>query len=369
MTYGKITIIYLFVATFMVFSAVAALDTADIDRVGKKEVLNQQDLAVIDNFVAAGVQELLNMEDFSTIANVRAEIIARAHSSQPSADIQYNPEFVAAALKNLEKAFADAKKITGSDRRAKVMLNLMIFLDNLNSPRLAELALQMIGDEDATVRYWAVHAVTNQNIIEQFNTGKASAALASTIAQKLAERINTETSPYILAQIAHFGAAVNIPQVQQLLTKIADMRIKEYQTWTVEDVSLDAVVLNLLAERIAGPDKAAMGWRFGQLFSDAIERYIKGKSVLTTVQKEELASVLTQTESRALAKIGILQSGIRRAVEKNNEQALQAEYKDLFGEGTNAGKLGTTLNLEYPNPDGTKRTTPLPLPDPPKATK
>ena len=177
--------------------ACGTLDTANIDAVAKKEVLDKQDLAVIDSFVAAGIQEILKTTDFSSIGNVRLEIAARAHSSQPSADIQYNPQFVAAAQKNLEKAFADAAKISDPNRRAKVTLNLMILLDNLDNVQLADIALKMIDNEDTAVRYWAVHAVTNSKDHRQFNTGKASAAVARTIAEQLATRINAETSPYI----------------------------------------------------------------------------------------------------------------------------------------------------------------------------
>jgi hypothetical protein len=330
-----------------------AIDTADIDKVTKKEVLDQQDLAAIDSFVAAGVQELLKTTDFSDIGNVRLEIAARAHSSQPSADIQYHPQFVAAAKKNLEKALADAAKISDPKRRAKVTLNLMIFLDNLDNMQLAGLALKMIDNDDAAVRYWAVHAVTNQKIIDQFNTGKASAAAARTIAERLATRINTETSPYIISQIVHFGGTVNIPQAQELLMQAADARMKKYQAWTADDFWLDELTLKLLGEKAAA-DKAAAG-RFAQLFSYAMEFYIKAVASLDKTQKEQLASVLIQTENRGLSKLLTApQSSIKRAIEKNSEQALQMEYKDLFGDGTTAGKLGII---------------PQPLPEQPKTTK
>jgi hypothetical protein len=330
-----------------------ALETTTIDKVTKKEVLDQQDLAAIDSFVAAGIQELLKSKDFSTIGNVRLEIVARAHSSQPSADIQYNPQFVAAAAKNLEKAFAETAKISDADRQAKMTLNLMILLDNLDNVQLADLALKMIDSEDAAVRYWAVHAITNQKIIEQFNTGKAPAAVARTIAERLAARINVETSPYIISQVVQFGAAVNIPQAQSLLMQTADMRLKKYQTWTVDNISLDETVLRLLGEKTVGADKAAAASRFGQLLSYAMELYIKGRTSLDKAQKEQLASVLVQTENRLLPKLlGTPQSGIKRAIEKDTDQTLMAEYKDLFGDGETKGKLIAALNID--------RVTPLP---------
>ena len=57
MAYRTAGVIFLCAASL----TLAALDTADIDKVMKKEVLAQQDLATIDNFVAAGVQELLSI--------------------------------------------------------------------------------------------------------------------------------------------------------------------------------------------------------------------------------------------------------------------------------------------------------------------
>ena len=63
---------------------------------------------------------------------------------------------------------------------------------------------------------------------------------------------------------------------------------------------------------------------------------------------------------------------IKKALEKKGkdaEQALLAADKELFGDGTTPGKLTAVLNVTYVNLDGTKRTTPLPLPEPPKASK
>jgi hypothetical protein len=365
MTYRAAAVIFLFSAFFIGVSAYGALNTAEIDRVSKKDVLEQQDLAVIDNFVAAGVKEMLTTKDFSTIGKLRDEIVARAHSSKASADIQYNPQFISAAARNLEKGFAEAKKIPDANLRAKVMLNLMILLDNLNSPQLAELALTMVDSEDTAARYWAVHAVANPNIVEQLNSGKASSAAAKTIIDRLAARINVETSPYILMQIAQFGATLNVPQAQELLMRIADGRLKKYQTGSVDDVSVDETILRLLADRMTGPDKAAAAWRFGQLYSYMMELYIREMNN-DTAQSKELAAVLIATENRVLPKIGIPPSGIKRAIDRKDKQALLAEYKDLFGEGTTAGKLGTMFDIQYPSPDGAKRTTPLPLPEPPK---
>jgi len=362
MAYRIAGIIFLCAASL----ALGVLDTAGIDKVTKKDVLDQQDLAAIDRFVADGVQEIVATKDFSAIGNVRASIAARAHSSVPSADIQYHPQYIAAATKSLPKGFADAKKISDADRRAKVTLNLLILLDTLNNAALADIALPMIADDNAAVRYWAVHAVTSPAVIEQFNTGKASAATARTIAERLATQIKVETSPHILSQIARFGSGVTIPQAQALLQQIADMRLKKYQTWTVNNIPFDETVLRMLGEKAAAQDKAA-ALQFCQLYAYAIEMYSKGQKILDKSQMEQLATVLVQTEAHMLPKLlGAPQTGIKRAVEKDNEQALLTEYKDLFGEGETRGKLSAALNIEYQNADGTKRPTPLPLPEKPK---
>ena len=358
-------VVALILISFLGYPVLGALDTRDIDKVIKKEVLDQQDLAVIDRFVAAGIDELLNTKDFGSVGNLRNEIVARAHSSQASADIQYNPQFISAAAKNLDRAFNDAKKMPDSNVRPKVMLNLMILLDSLNSPQLIDVALEMLDNENTAVRYWAVHAVTNSGITEQFNSGKASSAIASRVIDRLRSRIGSEKSPYIISQIAQFGTTLKVPKAQELLYSMADIRLKKYQTWTVDDILLDVTVLKLLADRTAGQDKAA-SWRFGQLFSYAMEYYLKSKGVLENLYRDQLASVLMQTEGDSFTKLGIPQSGIRKAIEKKDEQALLAEYKTLFGDAAAPGKFTTTFNVSYQNPDGTNRQTPLPLPEKPK---
>lgn len=351
--------------------AYGALNTAAIDGVIKKDVLDKQDLAVIDDFVAAGIQEILSTADFSSVANLRGEIVSRANSGHSP---QYNPQFIAAAQKSLEKGLAEAKDMPDPNLSSKATMNLIILLDSLDNISLVNTALKMIGDQNVGVRYWAIHAVTSPKLIEEFNTGKAPVATAREIAQRLAAQAKVETSPFIRERIAQFGAAVNVPQAKELFTQIVDERLAKYQSRKVEDFSVDGTLLRLLGDRIAAQDKISAK-QFGQLFSYAIEYYINyldGKVVLDAAQQNQLAAALIMTEGRTLTKLGIPQTSIKKALDKKGadaSQALQTAYKELFGDGTTPGKLTTILNATYNNTDGTKRTTPLPLPELPKTTK
>ena len=75
------------------------------------------------------------------------------------------------------------------------------------------------------------------------------------------------------------------------------MRIKKYAGWAVDYALLDATILQSLYNKIAagGPRKPAVARRFGQLYSYAMQRYIKGQNYLDATQKGYLASVLVET--------------------------------------------------------------------------
>ena len=354
---------YLLSLVVLSVPAFAALDTFEIDKICKKDVLDAKDLAAIDKFVAYSIDRMLTVEDFSMIGDIRMTIVGRAHSTHSSADIQYNPQFSAAMAKNLSRAFEKIKQMSEPDKKATLNMNFLILLDNLHDMRLADFSIKMLDNENVCVRYWAVRSLTNSAALEQFNTSKAPPDLLQTLLRNFSQSMASENSPEIIEQIAQFCAAINSPEVHNLLFQIADARIKRYETCTVDNTAVDGTILKLLAEKITpGSDTAGIARRFGQLYSYTMQLYIKNKNVLGSAKKAELASTLALTETRALGRLGISQSGIKKALERDNEQAVQSEHDALFGDGKTAGRLSSVVNIEYVNPDGSKRTWPAELP-------
>jgi len=154
-----------------------------------------------------------------------------------------------------------------------------------------------------------------------------------------------------------------------LLLQITDMRISKYAKWTVDDESLDSAVLGLLCRKLSSPgaDKAVIGRRFGQLYSYAIQRYIKGQDFLSDTDRQRLVSVLVETERSCISRLLVPQSFIRKAVEQDDYTALLREHDRLLGDETKAGQLQLKLDFDYGQTgDGAKRTAPVTLPNPPK---
>ena len=178
-------------------------------------------------------------------------------------------------------------------------------------------------------------------------------------------------SPEVLALMADFAAKVDIPRAESLLTQITDMRIDRYENWTVKYELLDGTILKLLDDNIAEGrmNVPAIGRRFCQLYSYALQRYVKGQDVLNDAQKQQLASVLVETEILCISKrLGVAQSVVKSAVEENDYVSLMQEHDRLLGDETRAGQLPSKLGFDYgKKPDGKRRTAPLVLPDPPQA--
>lgn len=354
-------------------SGSVAVSTREVDNVRKKAVLDNSDLKIIDDFLAQAIQELVRTRDFTSIAKIRTVILSRQ-----STQGQYAQQFSDSARRHIATGFRDAQQLRRPERITRVTINLLILMDGLQDLGLADLAIAMLKNENMVIRYWAVHCLTNTNIITQLNAATNSNQ-TSAIAAQLKGLIENST-PEIVALIAQFAAGVDIPEAEQLLIQIADLRIKQYADWTVKYELYDSAILKYLSSKIPLLSESPVGLlpttidtkpeiarRFAQLYSYAIQRYIKGAALLNDTQKSHLATVLVETEDKCIGRLlSNPQLTIRRALERQNAQAIMDEHDRLLGTATTPGQLPTTLKFDYgTTTTGPKRTAPLPLPDPP----
>ena len=354
--------------------ASGVVNTAQIDRVRNKGVLDNGDLRTIDKFVAEAVQQLVKTTDFTFVSKARTVILSRLSSNKDSAAAQYSQQFSDSVYKYLSEAFNQTQMLTPEDRRFKVILNLLILLDSLEDVQLLDLAIEQLDDENAIIRYWAVHAAANPNIIKQLKRSNSTEhqMLVGTIAEKLKVMVEA-AGPEILALAAEFAAEVDIPQAEELLLQIADLRIKRYEDWTVKNELLDATVLKSLSRKLSSVDSnnSAVARRFGQLYSYAMQKYISdisGGSFLSASQKQQLASVLVEVEKSCLGKLLGVSQTIKKAVDLKDYVALLEEHNRLLGDETRTGELAEKLKFDYgKTATGRKRIEPLVLPERPRS--
>jgi len=341
-----------------------AIDTRQIDTVLQKGVLDSQDLQAIDDFVGEAVQELVNTRDFTNIAKNRTVILSR-RSDQG----QYSQQFSESTHKHISLVLQEASRLTPEDRKLIVTVNLLILIDGLEDPRLANLAISKLTDKSEIIRYWAVHCLTSPGIITKLNSEEASnLKLARNIAKELT-KVVAISSPETIALIAKFTADINIQESEDVLLQIADMRIKSYADWTVEYELLDGFILKSLNSKIASAssNKSTLARRFCQLYSYVIQRYIKGRELLSDTQRQQLASVMIETEDKCISKLlGKTQTVIKRAIEADSIMTVLREHDRLLGAEAEAGQLPSKLNFKYGSTSGSS-SAPIPLPEPPKA--
>ncbi|MEJ2701144.1 MAG: hypothetical protein P8Z79_01750 [Sedimentisphaerales bacterium] len=354
-----------------------AVNTTAIDRVRAKGVLDAQDYKVIDEFLAQAVQELVRTRDLATIAKRRTVILSRKGTQG-----QYAQQFSEAAHKYIQAGLEEAQTLP-EERKTSVMVNLLILIDGLEDPRLNDLAMEMLKSDSMVVRYWAVSCLTNPAMLEQLK-GKTdpNPGDARMIAERLSQVVPTSNAE-ILYRMTRFVANVNSPQSEQLLLQIADERMKRYADWTVKYELYDIAILQLLESKIpaapsselgglastAAPRKPEVARRFAQLYSYAIQRYVKGKNagVLSDAQIRHLVSVLVDVDEKCVSQLlGQPQTAMRRAVERDSTQAVMEEHDRLLGSQSTPGQLPTRLGFDYgTTADGARRTAPIPLSDPP----
>jgi len=343
--------------------AKAVVDTRAIDEVLKKSVLTPQDLTVVDAFVLDVVEEIAQTDDFTQIATTRTTLLSRQGTQA-----QYLQQLSDSAGKHILARLQEAQGIADPVRRFQVMANLLILVDGLKDPRLVDMAVRSIGQEDNCVRYWAVRTATDQALWAKLSQNQTAAA-------QLADRIITEcnrvmetSNPEVVSVMVDFAGRFNTPGAETLLIHAADERIKRYAAWNAGYELADVAVLKLLSNRLAaGTPNPEVARRFAQLYSFAIQRYIKGqqRNALTGASRGYLASVIAEVEDKCLSKLlGARQPTLTRAMQEGNLESLQAEHDKVLGGTGQAGALVSKLNFTYGTGPG-NRTAPLPLPDPP----
>lgn len=329
-----------------------AVSTRRIKNVRNKDVLGSEDLRVIDHFVAEAVKELVRTKDFSSVAAVRNAISEHASSNKPSAP-QYQAQFFESTHKYISEALQKARQ----DADFLVEVNILILIDRLLATgpedlRLAEVALAMVRDDSAVVRYLAVGAVTNPAIVE-----KLDPKLAARIASQL-NGIVQSSSPETMGLMARFVAEVRTAESTKLLLQIADRRINQYAQWTVKYEPLDDMILKSLCKRISsvGTDKSSFAQRFVQLYSYAIQRYVKDMQssvFVSDISRELAASALLEVEKVCISQLtGRPHSAIKNSIERGDQRGLLQAHDSL-------------LRQELPRMFAGVQP-PLPLPDPPK---
>jgi hypothetical protein len=345
------------------------VDTYAIDRVREKGVLDQNDFDVIEQFVKEAVAELVDTQDFTQVARLRSVIVTRQ-----SAQAQYAEQYSKFLRKYIGEALAQSKGIEDAARRHRVRLNLMILAAELEDPRLIDIALGAVDDADESVQYWAVRALTDRQLIEKVRAEGGNASVMDKIAARLAEVAGKAPAPVISVMLDFCGESEG-QEGEALLERIADQRIEQYAKWKATTGPADVKVLELLCDRLAsGKGNAAeVGPRFCQLYSYAMQKYIwalKDKGLLSPEEKEWLASVLVETESKCIGSLtGLEQGVIKRAVELDAADMLVEEQGRLLGDATKAGVIPQKFGFDYgAGENGSRITQPRELPAPPVAT-
>jgi hypothetical protein len=345
----------------------AQVDARRIEEVFKKDVLTPEDLQVIDAFMADAVARLVRTIDFTEVAKTRAVILAK---QRPQA--QYAQRFVEAAGKDIAAGFEYAStEIADPGRRFLVFTNLLILVNELNDPRLIDLAIRMIPQENAAVRYWAVQASTNTGIWQKLAQDQAN---AGQVARRIIDACNAvvaTSSPETLLLMAQFAGRYNTAPADELLARVAEARIKSYAGGDVKYELVDTAILKLLSDKLlaGSTGNAQLARQFAQLYSFAMQRYIKGVRAgsLPELSRNYLASVLVATEEQCLSKLlGAPQSTIRRAVEAGDMDSLQAEHDRLLGGANQAGALPSKFNFTYGSTGNSRVPQALPDPTPPR---
>jgi hypothetical protein len=352
----------------MVLCPVFAVNTAKIDVVRGKETVADSDTAVIQQFLADAFSELYEKTDFSDVAALRNTIVSRSTSSLESGQIQYGPRFFTIAQKEFSDTLKQVNALPDGQRKTLLTINLLILASDLGNLEISKSVFDYLQNPNVVIRYWAANCFSSTAVLNQLNFDSAeNRRLADDIAKRFAADVKTEQSGDVLAVIAQFAAGLKQPAANDILTAITQKRIELYMSWKVNDEMTDGSILKALIDRITTePDSSkVMAKNFAILYSAIIQRYVLGDQ-LSDTNKSSLISVITQSEKLLTKFFPDWQGSLKRALEKGGDAGLLAEHDALFGATGTTGKLPSMIGFDYgKNPDGSARTAPPTVPNPP----
>lgn len=336
----------------------AVVDTHDIDIVRQKSVLNNQDLAVIDAFMKDAIQELVYTRDFSSVAETRDIILSRH-----TASAQYNQRFSKAAHTYITQGFQQAQKLDPT-RCDRVRMNLLILATRLEDPQLIDIAFNWTQAKSAPVRFWANKLLTSPVVVKLVNQG-SQPDLTKQILTHLGQEIKAG-DPDTLDLMTTFVGQLTGNAGHDLLKQIVAQRFEAYEHWSVQAPLLDGKILGILCQRIQanGNDRLECARDFTQLYSYVMQTLIQGQGVLKEKILADLTAVIVDVESKCLpVLLGHPQTTLKRAAERSDIKAIQAEHDRLLGTATTRGQIPQSLQISYGSlPDGRERTQPKTLP-------
>lgn len=365
-----------FTGFFIAVSSGLAANTSRIDDLRTKALnaprtLTDSEVQVIDDFIADSFDEMLNSITLGEILAIKNEIARR---KGPSKSTGYSVAFNKALKKHLTAVAAEIIQLEAGVMKNQIQVNLIILAAETKSYDLADFAITMIDNENVVVRYWAVKCIANKTVITQF-TAESGSHLNNAVIQAFDKLAETESHPEILDLLAYFASQSTDSQIEDILIKVADKRIKGYVDWTVKNELIDSRILDKLADKMVASKSSATNarWsaRFAQLYSYLIQRYVTGASVISQSSLSNLKSAIVETENRSFAKLlGRTQLEMKKALEKKDNDQLLKQHDSFLGSASRQGRLATEFKFDYgKNASGQPITAPKKLTPPPALKK
>ena len=364
-------LVLLLTVLFLASVAVSAVKTTDIEAVrlrvdGTSAALTTSDQSAIQSFWERALNTMLLTKDIQEIVEIRRQI-EQQKSRQPLSS--YAAAYNAAALEFLAIAFDNVNRIEDPAKQQLLKQNLMVLAANLQTPKVASIAIERINEKDPVVRYWAVKAVTNAGVIQSLSDEiMGDDATRTAILDALKQRIEFEQQVEIQAMIIQFCAAINQPAAREILLTIADQRIPAYMDWSVENEIVDIKLLIALGSTAMMQSDAAVktefAGKFAVLFSLVFQRNMLGQEVLSDQQIEQNNSVILEVNDKILkSMLNVSQTGVFNAMRQH--RGLDRVYETIFGDRMRTGDLATIYKFDYGKDAGGKSiTAPPTLPAP-----
>jgi len=302
-----------------------AVSKGELERVRSRNVLTDQDLQILDDFVAERFAFMEAVSEVSELSNPMRELLEGATSKVALAQTQqlYARRYRAAIKANYkrlyEKGTIPAEKASSADKELAYhkRLAVAVILATVADAEVIEDLVALLGDASSQVRYWAAKGLASDVIYDYLVAAESSDTAVQALWDGLRSCLEKEQSGAVLVQIATTALVPKHQGSIELLEMCVKKRQGKYQSWQVDNESTDLELLKLILQAAredmlgqSEQERSALIRAAVDLFSVAFHRYYKGMTytdsqgkkivLLSPSSKAQLETLLIEGEQALL---------------------------------------------------------------------
>ncbi|OXU14295.1 hypothetical protein [Sedimentisphaera salicampi] len=320
-----------------------AVTTKQIDDIRAASSLSDEDAQTLAAFIDQQFDEMLNADDLSGAVKAMDQLILRKPKEGQE---QYKSQFVQTLKENIASVMNVVDTWEDKTFAAGFQVMMARMASQLDSSEFFQFARSLSESSQPSSRYWAVKICLTPNNLSTIKQGGAG---SEELLAALKDMSAQEDTALVGRNVSKLCSELNNDDADDMLESLMNRRMEVYSKGEAKNEYCDAELFKAAASRIeAGND--SLKAPFTQTFAYIVEKYsiaLSPENTLDKKSKAQLGALISEIEKNILPGLGVSDSSITSAIQKQDYQALQESYNKVFGGEDSEGLLPEQLGFTY----------------------